>query len=206
MKIFKRIIAAVLLVITFALVFIFVITRIQGETPTLFGYQLLRVVSPSMEPELKVGDIILAKNVDDITTIEVGDIITYHGEFGDYAGKLITHEVIVPPYEAAGEYYLQTQGIANYYADPEISASQVQGKMVCTLPVFSAIYGFFMTPWGLIVVLGFLAILFINEVFSLIKVSKEKEITDSADVADKAEDVFLSADSSSAKDKTDLTK
>lgn len=175
MKKLKNILSAVILLITFALVIMLVVTKIQGNVPELFGYQILRVSSSSMTPTLEVGDIILSKSVDDVTELKVGDIITYRGEVGGYAGKTITHEVTVEPYESGGKFYLQTMGIANGYADPEISEDQVIGKMVCTLPVLSSVYSFFMTPWGLAVILGFLAVLFINEVFTLRRLVKETD-------------------------------
>lgn len=184
MKKVINILFAVVLLITFVLVMLLVFTRLQGKTPQFFGYRILRVSSSSMEPELHVGDIILSKSVEDISSLEVGDIITYNGEVGSYAGKIITHEVAVAPYESGGKFYLQTVGIANSYPDPEISEDQVMGKMVCTVPVLSAVYNFFITPWGLAVILGFLAILFVNEIFSLVHLVKEKDVEASMDNSD----------------------
>lgn len=175
MRKIKNAISVIILLVTFILVIGLVFTRVNGEPPELFGYQLLRVSSPSMEPKLEVGDIILSKEIDDITKIEQGDIITYNGEFGDYAGKRITHEVVVAPYLTDDTYYLQTKGTANDYPDPEIREDQVIGSMVCSLGVLSVLYDFFITPWGLIVILGFLAILFINEIFALRQLVKENE-------------------------------
>ncbi len=128
-----------------------------------------------MEPQLKVGDIILSHRVEDITTVKQGDIITYNGEVGDYAGKAITHQVVKEPYMNDGTYYLQTKGTANTYPDPEIRSDQVTGTMVCKLSLFSTIYSFFMTPYGLIVILGLLGILFINELFALKRLIKEND-------------------------------
>lgn len=178
MKKFKNIFSGIILLITFILVIMLVFTRINGKTPELFGYQILRVSSSSMVPKLEVGDIILSKRIDDITTLKQGDIITYNGEFGSYAGKTITHEVIVEPFQSNDTYYLQTKGIANDYPDPEIREDQVIGKMISTIPLLSAIYNFFMTPWGLIVILGFLAVLFINEIFALRQLVKENDDED----------------------------
>jgi signal peptidase len=128
-----------------------------------------------MDPKLEVGDIVLSHKVDDVTALKIGDIITFKGEYGDYAGKSITHEIIVEPFKSGDTYYLQTKGIANDYPDPEISEDQIIGKMVTTIPIFRVVYNFFMTPWGLIFVLGFLAILFINEVFALRHIVKEND-------------------------------
>lgn len=172
MKKLKNIVSVILLLLSFVLIFILVFTRIQGKTPQLFGYRLLRISSASMSPTLNVGDIILSKSVDDIANIEAGDIITYNGEVGSYRDKLITHRVIQISYDDNGQFYLQTMGIANDYADPWISEKQIVGKMVCTVPLLSRLYSFFLTPWGLGLVLGFLALLFINEAVTLKKIIK----------------------------------
>jgi len=175
----SSILCSVLLVITFGMVIAMFVTRIQGTTPQLFGYQIFRISSPSMEPDLKVGDIILSERVKDVTELKKGDIITYRGELGSYSGKNITHEVIEEPYKANGKYHLQTMGIANTYADPQISESQVIGKMIRRMPVLSAIYSFFITPLGLVVMLAFLAFIFINEALSLRRLIKENKHSDS---------------------------
>ena len=180
MKKFKTLITVLLLIITFFLVVFFTFTRIHGETPTLFGYQILRVVSPSMEPKLMVGDIILSHKLEDAKDLQLGDIITYKGEYGEYEGKLITHEVVTEPYESEGKYYLQTKGFANNYPDPEISDDQIVGIMIKKMPFLSTLYSFFSTIWGLIFILVFLAILFINEIINLFRLFKEKELAASA--------------------------
>lgn len=128
-----------------------------------------------MEPRLKVGNIILSKSVKDVSKLESGDIITYEGTVGSYSGKLITHQVTVEPYTFGDKYYLQTMGIANGYNDPEISEDQVIGKMICKIPILGFIYNFFVTPWGLVLILLFLAFLFISEIFNLRKLIKEKK-------------------------------
>lgn len=131
-----------------------------------------------MEPKLKVGNIILSKSVKDVSKLEEGDIITYEGLVGGYAGKTITHQVTVEPYQYGDKYYLQTMGIANGYNDPEISEDQVIGKMVCKIPLLGLLYNFFITPWGLVLILAFLAFLFVSEIFNLKKLLKEKKTLD----------------------------
>lgn len=175
---FKNIFSAIILIITFVLVLFLMFTKIMGKTPEFFGWQVLRISSPSMEPSLNVGDIILSQRVDDVSTLCTGDVITYNGEVGDYAGKMITHEVVKAPYKANeldDTYYLVTKGTANEYDDPEISEDQVVGIMKSKLVVLSTIYSIFITPWGLFIVLGFLAVLFINEAFALRQLVKENE-------------------------------
>lgn len=173
MRKIKNIFSAIILIATFVLVAILLLTKISGKTPEVFGFQLLRISSESMEPELSVGEIILSRTTDDVSHLAQGDIITYKGEQGSYSGKLITHRIIVAPHEENGEYRLQTMGDSNEFADPEIRASQVVGKMVCRVGFLSVIYSFFITPWGLMTILGFLAFLFINELYALRQLVKE---------------------------------
>ena len=180
MKKLKNILLASFLVLTFILVVCFVVTRIQGSTPRIFGYQILRISSGSMSPELEVGDIILSKTVKDASALEVGDVITYVGELGSYADKNITHKIIEGPYDIDGTYYMRTKGVANDYIDPEISEDQVLGKMVCVIPILGALYNFFITPYGLIVVLALLALLFFNEIINLKKAVKNSDSSDDA--------------------------
>jgi len=163
-----NILSALLLLITFILVIIMMITRIQGKTPQLFGYQILRISSSSMAPTLEVGDIIVSRRADP-ETIKSGDILTYNGEYGSYKGKLITHMVVAEPYEAGGKLYFSTMGIANDYVDPEISQDQIVGKMICKSEFLSTVYAFFITPFGLITVLCILGLLLISELFAFKK-------------------------------------
>ena len=73
----KNIICWTLVVIlVFTLVISFT-SRINGSTPSVFGYSIFRVSSGSMEPELMVGDIILDKEVENPEDLKVGDDTIY---------------------------------------------------------------------------------------------------------------------------------
>ncbi len=195
----KNVLSTLLLIVTFVLLIVLIFTRIQGETPRFLGYQLFRVSTPSMSPTLQVGDIIISKCVDDVSDIKVGDVITYRGEEGNYAGKTITHEVVCEPFVSNGVTLLQTKGIANSYSDPLITDDQVIGVMVRTMPLLSAMYSFFMTPWGLVGVLGLLAVMFINELFTLKALVKENRESD----GDKEEEETSQEEDSSVEDSPD---
>ena len=125
LRIIKNIICWGVLAILVLTVIVFMGSKVNGKTPSLFGYSVLRVSTGSMEPELMIGDVILGKSVDDPTALKVGDIITYRGS-GQTEGLLVTHKVVVAPYKTAdGTYKLQTKGIANDAPDPEISTEDV---------------------------------------------------------------------------------
>ena len=67
-----------------------VITKENGGVPSLFGYQLYVVESGSMSPTLKVGAVILSKQVKNPETLAVNDIVT----FKNASGSIVTHRII----------------------------------------------------------------------------------------------------------------
>ena len=131
---------------------------------------VLRVSTGSMQPELMIGDVILGKSVDNPTALKVGDIITYRGS-GQTEGLLVTHKVVVAPYKTAdGTYKLQTKGIANDASDPEISTDDVLYIMVCKLGFIDTLYNLFLSPWGLLIFIAVLLLIFIDELIVIIRI------------------------------------
>lgn len=163
------------------------VSRINGTAPSLFGYSIFRVSSGSMEPELKVGDIILDVEYTETTEIEVGDVVTFRGQ-GELAGMLITHEVIKSPYTEDGKTYIQTQGIANKYADEPITLDRIEAVMVRKVTFLNTFYDIFFSPWGFILVLGLLIIIFVDEIINIVKIATGNE--KSAKHADDINDII----------------
>ena len=74
------------------------------------------IASPSMDPILKVGDVIISKKYSgNINDLEEEDIITYMGRVDSYKGKLITHEIVSIDYD---NNVIYTKGINNSNIDP----------------------------------------------------------------------------------------
>ena len=168
---------SILVAVLFITLIITFISRISGKTPEMFGISLLRISSNSMEPELMVGDIILIKDTD-IEEIKEGDIISYRGEKGSYAGKIITHMVLTAPTfsEADGIYYLTTAGIIEgAHADPEIKETQVIGKLVCVVPLLGWLYNFFTTWYGFLLFVLIVLFSFASEIINIIKILKYQD-------------------------------
>ncbi|MGN1137993.1 MAG: signal peptidase I [Ruminococcus sp.] len=164
----KNIIFAIVFVLLAALMTVTIVTKINGGTPSIFGYSIYRVATPSMTPALEVGDVILVKDCDPLK-LEKGDIITYQGQSGDLAGRKVTHRVVEEPYEKEKEFYIKTQGDCNNVPDPEVNVSQVLGIYQTKLDVLTWLYGLFLTPWGLLIVIVLIVTAFFGEILNLIR-------------------------------------
>lgn len=168
-NIIKNVICWALVAILAVTLVIFVTTRMNGETPSIFGYTVQRVSSGSMEPTLEVGDVILSKRVDDVDSIKIDDIITFKGD-ENYDNNFVTHRVIVAPYSEGGVKRLQTKGDANEIADSPILAEDVFSIYVGKLAFLNWLYNLFFTPWGLIIFIAVLLILFFDEIINIIRI------------------------------------
>ena len=153
-------------------VIFFFVQRVTGGNTTIFGYSVYRVSSGSMEPELSIGDVILSKKID-TKTLEIGDIITYNGTEGSYAGKVITHR-IEDIQEVNGHRLFSTKGDANPEIDPIVYEDQILGIMEFKVPIVGVLYSFFITPYGLIAVLLVILLAFSNEFITLFRLIKRK--------------------------------
>ena len=157
-----------LLIILIAVVIVMFDARISGEAPSVFGHYIFRVSSESMEPVLMVGDVILVKSatVDDI---KKGDIVTYMGEEGSFAGKMITHKMLEDPQYDDGRYVFKSSGVYDGATpDPEWHEDQLIGEYVKTLPFVDKVYNFFLTPYGLVAFIVVIMVLFGYELIALI--------------------------------------
>ena len=158
-----RIIAEVVLM-CFVMIF-----KMTGKNPALFGYQFYVIVSPSMEPELCVGDVILSKKYTG-QEIETGDIITFVGKEGSLAGKVVTHQVIAVD-ESGGEMMIITKGLANNVEDPAITENDVLSVMQRKMAVFGSIYRVMTsTPGFILLILLPLLAMIGSEIYRLAKV------------------------------------
>lgn len=170
LRIIKNVICWGVLAILVLTVIVFMGSKVNGKTPSLFGYSVLRVSTGSMQPELMIGDVILGKSVDNPTELKVGDVITYQGS-GQTEGLLVTHKVIVAPYKTAdGTYKLQTKGVANDAPDPEISTDDVRYIMVCKLGFIDTLYNLFLSPWGLLIFIAVLLLIFFDELVVIVRI------------------------------------
>ena len=159
----------ILIIIEVVLMSFIMIFKMSGKNPTLFGYQFYVIVSPSMEPELSVGDVILSKKYKG-QPIEKGDIITFLGREGSLEGKVVTHQVIEVE-EINGELSITTKGLANNIEDPSITQSDVLSIMKYKTVVFGFIYRLMgSTPGFIFLILLPLLILIASEIYRLARI------------------------------------
>lgn len=168
-RIVKNTVCWVLIAALSLTVLIFLIGRINGGTPSAFGYTIQRISSGSMEPELEVGDVILSRKVDDVSSLKTGDIITFQGG-AQYDYNRVTHRVVTAPHMVNGELVLQTKGDANDIADSEISEADVLSKFVGKIGFLSKLYNLFLSPWGLIIFVALLLLVFFDEVVNIVRI------------------------------------
>lgn len=170
-KVFKKVfdvLCWVIIAVLVVSVIISFVSKINGSSPSVFGYSIYRVSSGSMEPELEIGDIILSKAVDDPMSLKVGDVVTYKGS-GELSGMFITHEIIVAPQVENGEIMLQTKGIANEVPDSPINCDRVVSVMISKIDFLAHFYNYFFSPWGLLTVIALIILIFIDELIVLLK-------------------------------------
>jgi len=141
--------ALLVLVGVFCVVFVIRI-KVFGK-PFVFGHAVYRVVSSSMEPEIKKYDVIIIKEPKDVHTLQVGDTITYRAAEGAFAnlpaGTPVTHRIV----KIEGD-SITTRGIANPLDDKPITYDQVIGIYVKTSPSLTWLATLFFSKYGFILV------------------------------------------------------
>lgn len=123
-KIFKTIILVFLIMLLLVnLVMLYQKNIKNEEIPRIGSISVFNIVSKSMEPTIKVNDLIIIQK-SNIEDLKIGDIITYKTE----DGTIVTHRIIKKNKEDGQNVYT-TKGDNNDVEDSEkVSFSQVYGK------------------------------------------------------------------------------
>lgn len=85
--------------------------------PSLLGYKLYAITSGSMTGTIDRGSLVYDKPVP-VSSLQVGDIITYQPPPSTGVHELITHRLIMVSTTKSGERVFRTKGDANPVADP----------------------------------------------------------------------------------------
>ena len=119
-----------LLLALFFLVFGIVSAKIKGEVPTVFGYSVVKIISPSMEKDIPVGAYVLIKDVDP-EDVKQNDIICFYSDDPDIKGFPNLHRVVQPPIAVGEGYEYVTKGDNNAMEDSVTAKSdKLIGKFV----------------------------------------------------------------------------
>ena len=131
-----------LLIFALVTISLFQSNNAGNEVRNIFGYTILNVLTGSMEPSIKPGDIAIVKLTDQ-ESINIGDIITYRSD-----ESLVTHRVIDIQKESGTTLFI-TQGDANNTIDEEpVSPNQLIGSYVFKIPKLGYLIDFIKTPFG----------------------------------------------------------
>ena len=133
-----------------------------SATPSksLFGYRYYTVLTPSMEPTYRVGDMVFVK-IENADNISVGDVITFNPSADGDA--YLTHRVVekLDDYQGSGVTCFKTKGDANDSDDSFlIDEERVIGTVKFGIPVLGYIVRFVQLRWYFIVPLIILVIVF----------------------------------------------
>ena len=151
-------------------------------------FSLYTIVSPSMEPNIKVYDVIIDLPIRDFRDVKVNDVITFKSESNISKGMTVTHRV-TDIKKIAGRYYFTTKGDNNQSIDSSlVSQDSVLGKVKYRIPQLGRVQYFLSSRGGwLIVILIPAVIILIADVIKLvrmIKISKKvNELQDDNDLS-----------------------
>ncbi len=158
-KIAKLLSYAIIVVLIFLGIFFayyFVSLKAYEKNPTVniprFG--LYTIISPSMEPAVKVYDVVVDLNVFNQNDIKKGDVITFISNSNVSKGLTVTHRVVDIITNADGSKAYITKGDNNLKADQAtVSYKDVLGKVLFKIPQLGRVQFLIADKFGWILVI-----------------------------------------------------
>ena len=153
-----------------------VIANVRGRDVNLFGYSFGLVLTPSMEPEICMNDLIIFNHAD-ISEVEEGDIVVFVAGDGfdeGIRGRNVVHRVVEVLEGSDGSISLVTRGVANTQNDREpVTAENFSGVCVFHSSAWGAFF-IFMRQYGVIILIAVVAVPFIvSQVLKIVRLSRE---------------------------------
>lgn len=174
-------------------------TKNQNHVASLLGYTPLSVKTESMKPTFDAGDLIIIKQCDP-STLEVGDIITFHTII-DNKYALNTHRITnIEEYDNARTY--TTKGDNNPIEDVHIiQDGDIVGKYQFRIKNLGKVMDFLSSSLGflLVIVLPML-IFFIYQVYNLIMIANKVKKAEALEAAEEAAKIQAQAQTQSSND------
>lgn len=172
-------IVALIFVFMVVVVAVILVQKSSGGESKIFGYYMYDVLTDSMSGTIEPGDVIMCKAVDDVNSLQVGDIITFKAPNGNYNE---THRIVEIARNDDGTVkYFKTKGDnAKAVDNCQLNPQNVKAKYV-KKSVFVGGLRKFMSNWyGYVVVVVIpLCIVFALIISSVVRdklaLEKEKE-------------------------------
>ena len=163
----------------------------NNGVPNYNGYQVLVILTDSMEPQYKVNGAVIVKKVDP-SKIAIGDNATF---MYDVNGTVMpmTHQIsdVQAPTEADPHWHFEAHGINTAstqcktatsdrgdctYQRQYFTEKELMGKVVGYSMFVGVVFNFMITPWGLLLLLLLPALyLIVSSVIDLVKAAKLEE-------------------------------
>ena len=129
-KIAKKVVEVIAIILVYNIILIAISSANQINVINILGYKSYIIKTNSMEPTIKINDVVITKKVQK-SEIKVGDVITFFQE-----GEVITHRIT--KIDENGEY--TTKGDNNNIEDTfKITYENIEGKHILTIPYLGAI-------------------------------------------------------------------
>lgn len=149
-KIIKGIINIVVVLVVLAFVLLVCLQRFSDNKISFLNYRMFTVVTGSMEPKYKIGDVLIAKEKDP-SEIKIGDTISYLATKGEVKNNVVTHEVVNITKDEDGTYLFHSKGLANLVEDPVVNENQLYGVVVYKAKLLSFIRKLISTDIGMLI-------------------------------------------------------
>ena len=155
--------AAIALILVSVFVLLSVVLTPAGQVPQVLGYSVFRVMTGSMEPEIREDSLLVVKKIPP-EEIAPGDVISFFSPDPMLEGAVNTHRVVRVEKEN-GRIQFITKGDANVIEDTyPVDASALVGRAVFKSYGLGRVVSLLANPlvFGIIILLPLLIILLMN--------------------------------------------
>lgn len=154
----KKIIFIFLVIILYNIVLLYMSYIDKFDTPSFYIYKAYLISTESMEPEIKKGDAIVIKKVEE-NQLEVNDIVTFK-----INEEIITHRIVRINDDGIEKTYI-TKGDNNNVEDPNIlTFEDIEGKQVMKIPYLGNIISSLKNGIVIILVILIALIMYLNRI------------------------------------------
>lgn len=179
-KVISYVSFTLLIIIGLALVYYLLMTKIYESTQDkkyLPVFSLYTIISPSMEPAIKVYDVVVDTKVDQNTEINVGDVITFYSRVYNTNNLTVTHRVSQKIETYSGVQYV-TKGDNNSREDGGfVYQGDIVGKVLFKIPQLGRVQFLVASKggWLFIVLIPALCVIIYDvvKIFKMLKVNKK---------------------------------